>query len=41
MHDFWALADDEQTQQQLIHFPKNTTLLGTSLVLLGLGRQEG
>lgn len=36
MHDFWAVDDPEQTQQQQIHFLKNAALLGTALVLLGV-----
>ena len=41
MHDFWNLDDPEQKQQQLIHFLKNTALLGAALAFLKLGRREG
>ena len=40
MHDFWTLDDPEQKQQQLIHFMKNTALLGAALSFLKLGRQQ-
>lgn len=36
MHDFWAVDDPDQKQQQMTHFLKNVALLGTALVLLGL-----
>ena len=40
MHDFWTIDDPEQKQQQQIHFLKNTALLGTALVLLGVAESE-
>lgn len=40
MHDFWAADDAEEQQQQLIHFLKNTALLGGALAFLKLARQE-
>lgn len=40
MHDFWALDDAEQKQQQLTHFLKNSALLGATLAFLGLARRE-
>lgn len=39
MHDFWN-AEDEEQEQELIHFLKNTALLGAALALLGLGRKS-
>lgn len=36
MHDFWAVPEEEQ-QNQMIHFMKNTFLFGASLVILTLG----
>ncbi len=40
MHDFWTLDDPEERQQQMIHFLKNTALLGATLALFALGRRE-
>lgn len=40
MHDFWAVEDPEQRQQEQFHFLKNAALLGTALALVGLGRRE-
>lgn len=40
MHDFWNLDDPEQKQQQLIHFLKNTALLGATLIFLRLGKRR-
>lgn len=39
MHDFWAVDDPEQKQQQLLHFLKNTALLGAALTFVRLGRR--
>jgi hypothetical protein len=36
MHDFWAVPEDEQ-EEQLTNFLKNTELLGAALVFLALG----
>lgn len=41
MHDFWSQDDPEQKQQQLIHFMKNTAMLGGALVLLKVARRSG
>ena len=41
MHDFWNTDDPEQQQQQVIHFLKNTALLGAALAFLEIGQQEG
>ncbi|MFC4438308.1 MULTISPECIES: DoxX family membrane protein [Natrialbaceae] len=40
MHDFWNLEDPEQKQQQLIHFLKNTALLGAALAFLKVGQRH-
>jgi hypothetical protein len=40
MHNFWAVDDPEQKQQEMFHFLKNTALLGTALLLLGIARRE-
>ena len=40
MHDFWALDDPEEKQQQQIHFLKNAALLGATLAFLGIGQRE-
>lgn len=40
MHDFWALDDPEEAQQEQIHFLKNAALLGAALAFLGLGNRE-
>lgn len=40
MHNFWAVDDPEQKQQEMFHFLKNTALLGTALLLLGLARRD-
>lgn len=40
IHDFWAIDDPEQKQQETFHFLKNTALLGTALLLLGIARRQ-
>ncbi|WP_255167850.1 DoxX family protein [Natrononativus amylolyticus] len=40
MHDFWNVDDDEQQQQELIHFLKNTALLGAAIAFLKVGQRE-
>ncbi len=35
MHDFWAMPAQQQ-EQELIHFLKNATMLGVTLMLLAL-----
>ena len=40
MHDFWNVDDPEQQQQELIHFLKNTALLGAALAFLKVGQRE-
>lgn len=39
MHDFWAIDDPEQRQQETFHFLKNTALLGTALAFFGVARR--
>ena len=39
MHDFWNHEDPERQQEELIHFLKNTALLGATLAFLKLGRR--
>lgn len=39
MHDFWTVEDPEARQNEMIHFLKNTALLGTSLVFLALASE--
>ncbi|WP_276255200.1 DoxX family membrane protein [Halomontanus rarus] len=40
MHDFWNHDDPEQKQQEVIHFLKNTALLGAALAFLKIGQRE-
>ena len=40
MHDFWNAEDPEEKQNELIHFLKNTALLGAALALLKVGQRE-
>jgi uncharacterized membrane protein YphA (DoxX/SURF4 family) len=40
MHDFWGEDDPEARQQQMIHFLKNTALLGAALAFLKIGRRR-
>jgi len=39
MHDFWAVPED-QKQDEMTHFLKNTALVGGTLVLVALGTAE-
>ena len=39
MHDFWAVDDPEQKQQEVFQFLKNTALLGAALAFLRIGRR--
>ena len=39
MHDFWNMEDD-QREGQLIHFLKNTAMLGGALFFLARGPEE-
>ncbi|HET7323696.1 MAG TPA: DoxX family protein [Halococcus sp.] len=39
MHDFWNM-EEEQREQQIIHFLKNTALLGGALFFLARGPAE-
>ncbi|MCU4742231.1 DoxX family protein [Halobacteria archaeon AArc-m2/3/4] len=40
MHDFWNHDDPEQKQQEVIHFLKNTALLGAALAFLKVGQRR-
>ncbi|WP_247004018.1 DoxX family membrane protein [Halosolutus gelatinilyticus] len=40
MHDFWNVEDPEQQQQEVIHFLKNTALLGAAIAFLKFGRRN-
>ncbi|WP_435179762.1 DoxX family protein [Halorussus sp. AFM4] len=40
MHDFWSIDDEEQKQQQQIHFLKNAALLGAALAFLRVGQDD-
>ncbi|ELY51136.1 DoxX family membrane protein [Natronolimnohabitans innermongolicus] len=40
MHDFWNVDDPEERQNELIHFLKNTALLGAALALLKVGQRD-
>ncbi|NHN45999.1 DoxX family membrane protein [Halostella sp. JP-L12] len=40
MHDFWAVDDPEQQQQETFQFLKNAALLGAALAFLRVGRRE-
>nr|WP_232820586.1 DoxX family membrane protein [Halorussus litoreus] len=40
MHDFWAVEDEEEKQQQQIHFLKNAALLGSALAFLRIGEDD-
>lgn len=39
MHNFWAV-DEEQKQQETINFLKNSALLGSALLVLGVAQGE-
>ncbi len=39
MHDFWAIDDHEERQQQRVHFLKNTALLGGALAFMKRGAE--
>jgi len=41
MHDFWNSDDPDERQQELLHFLKNSALLGTGLVVMTYGRRRG
>lgn len=36
-HDFWTLEDAEQGREQMIHFMKNTALMGAMLLIVANG----
>ncbi|MCM3603704.1 DoxX family protein [Robertmurraya korlensis] len=37
VHRFWGIADKQQRSMQLVHFNKNLSLLGVTLMLMYLG----
>jgi putative oxidoreductase len=37
MHNFWAIADAQEAQNQMIHFMKNISMLGGAIFFLGMG----
>ncbi|HET7322761.1 MAG TPA: DoxX family protein [Halococcus sp.] len=39
MHDFWNL-DEDQREQQIIHFLKNLVILGAALAFLARGTED-
>lgn len=40
MHDFWAIDDEQEREQQMIHFLKNAALLGGTLAFLGIAQDD-
>lgn len=40
MHDFWNHDDPDRKQDELVHFLKNTALLGAALAFLRVGRRD-
>ena len=40
MHDFWTIEDEQESQNQMIHFLKNTALLGATVAFLALGKRR-
>lgn len=36
MHNFWAIADEQEKMLQMIHFLKNLALLGAGLMMLSI-----
>ena len=40
MHDFWAIDDEEQKQQERIQFLKNAALFGGALAFLRIGQDD-
>lgn len=40
MHDFWTIDDEQQKQQQMIHFLKNVALLGGAVAFLRVGQDD-
>lgn len=37
MHDFWAIEDPEDQQNEMVQFLKNTALAGGALLILSIG----
>jgi uncharacterized membrane protein YphA (DoxX/SURF4 family) len=40
MHDFWTIDDEQQKENQMIHFLKNVALLGGALAFLRIGQDD-
>lgn len=40
MHDFWAVDDEDEREQQQIHFLKNAAMLGGALAFLRVADDE-
>ena len=40
MHDFWNQEDEQERQQELIHFLKNTALFGAALAFMTEGQRR-
>lgn len=40
MHDFWSIDDEQERQQEMLHFMKNTALLGAALAFLRIGQDD-
>lgn len=36
MHNFWAIADEQEKMLQMVHFLKNLALLGAGLMMLSI-----
>ncbi|WP_368408645.1 DoxX family protein [Halorussus salilacus] len=40
MHDFWNVEDEDEKEQQLVHFLKNAALLGGTLAFLRVAHDD-
>jgi uncharacterized membrane protein YphA (DoxX/SURF4 family) len=40
MHDFWSRDDDQEKEQHMTHFLKNTALLGGALAFLRIAQKD-
>ncbi|UPV73405.1 DoxX family protein [Halorussus limi] len=40
MHDFWSMDDGQEREQQMVHFLKNTALLGGALAFLRVAQDD-
>lgn len=41
MHDFWAIEDEQQKQNEMTQFMKNLSLAGAALIFYVLAQQPG